>query len=264
LWRSQHDAKEYAVSDGNLTGRVALVTGGSRGIGRSIGTVFGREGANVAFTYHKSEEEAAETLRFITDLGVEGIAIRADAGDPEQSRLSVEQTVERFGCINILVNNAGSYGQGDIALVDMTVEQWDEMIRTDLRSVFLTTHFTLPHMPPDPRGKIINISSELSKKGRHGRVHYCSAKAGINGFTRALQLELGDRYCVNTLAPGPVATDMIFSEGPELTAKIEREIPARRLGAVEEIAEAALLLASDSGDFFLGQWISPNGGAVFV
>ena len=119
-------------------------------------------------------------------------------------------------------------------------------------------------MPTDPVGKIINISSELSRKGRETQAHYCAAKAGINGFTRALQLEVGPGICVNSVAPGPIATDLILADmTPEWIEK-EKDILAERLGTVEEIAEPIVMLASDGGNFFMGQFISPNGGAVFT
>jgi len=175
----------------------------------------------------------------------------------------VQEVHDRYGHINILVNNAGAIGK-DFAVRDMPVEEWDRLIGTDLRGVFLTTKFALPYMPTDPVGKIINIGSELSRKGRQTQAHYCAAKAGINGFTRALQLEVGPGICVNTLAPGPVATDLILADmTPEWIEK-EKEILAGRLGEPEEVAAAAVLLASDEGNFFMGQFVSPNGGAIFT
>jgi 3-oxoacyl-[acyl-carrier protein] reductase len=119
-------------------------------------------------------------------------------------------------------------------------------------------------MPTEPIGKIINISSELARKGRPTQAHYCAAKAGVEGFTRALQLEVGPGICVNSLAPGPIATDLILADMSPEWIKKETEILAGRLGTVEEIAEPAVMLASDDGNFFMGQFISPNGGAVFT
>jgi 3-oxoacyl-[acyl-carrier protein] reductase len=175
----------------------------------------------------------------------------------------VDETVARYTRINILVNNAGAIGD-EVTVRDMPVEEWDRVIGTDLRGVFLATKFALPHIPTEPVGKIINISSELSRKGRATQVHYCAAKAGINGFTRALQLEVGPAICVNAIAPGPIATDLILADmTPEWIEK-EKDILAQRLGMPEEIAEPAVLLASDGGNFFMGQFISPNGGAVFT
>ncbi len=258
------------MASGKLAGRAALITGGSRGIGAAIAKAFAREGAQIAFTYHEGEDQAhdhvdaaSEVVAEIERGGGEALAIAADASSAEDAERAVEETVKRYGRINILVNNAGAIGQ-EVTVRDMAVEEWDRLIGTDLRGVFLATKFTLPHMPTDPVGKIINISSELSRKGRETQAHYCAAKAGINGFTRALQLEVGPGICVNSVAPGPIATDLILADmTPEWIEK-EKDILAQRLGTVEEIAEPIVMLASDGGNFFMGQFISPNGGAVFT
>ncbi len=258
------------MADGRLAGRAALITGGSRGIGAAIAKAFGREGAQVAFTFlreadaARGKEGAAEgVVEEIRGGGADAVAIEADVSSEADSSRAVEETVERYGRINVLVNNAGAIGQ-EFTVRDMPIDEWDRLIATDLRGVFLTTKFALPHMPTDPVGKIINMSSELSRKGRPTQAHYCAAKAGINGFTRALQLEVGPGICVNSIAPGPIATDLILADmSPEWIAK-ETEILAERLGTVEEIAEPLVMLASDEGNFFMGQFISPNGGAVFT
>ena len=202
-------------------------------------------------------------MRVVEAGGGEAFAIQADAADAADARRAVDETVRQLGHINILVNNAGAIGK-EYTVRDMPVEEWDRLIGTDLRGVFLATKFALPHIPTEPVGKIINISSELSKLGRPTQAHYCAAKAGINGFTRALQLEVGPGICVNSVAPGPIATDLILADmTPEWIEK-EAQILAGRLGTVEEIAEPVVMLASDAGNFFMGQFISPNGGAVFT
>ncbi len=251
------------ADNGRLAGRVALITGGSRGIGAAVAKAFAREGAKVAFTFHSREDAAREVVETIERGGGEARAIKADASDEADAKRAVDETVQRFGHINILVNNAGAIG-GEYTVRDMPVEEWDRLIGTDLRGVFLATKFALPHMKTDPVGKIINVSSELSIKGRPTQAHYCAAKGGINGFTRALQWEVGPGICVNSIAPGPIATDLILADmSPEWIEK-EKDILAGRLGTVEEIAEPLVMLASDEGDFFMGQFISPNGGAVFT
>lgn len=248
--------------EGKLNGRVALVTGGSRGIGAAIAIAFAREGAAVAITYRDRTDRARETVERIRGEGVDGLAIQADVASEEDCRRAVEDVVARFGRINVLVNNAGAIG-AEVRVADMAVEEWDKLIGTDLRGVFLTTKFALPHIPSDPVGKIINMGSELALKGRAQYAHYCAAKGGIIGFTYALAHEVAPGICANVLAPGPIETDMILADmAPEWIEK-EKDIPARRLGTVEEMAATALLLASTAGDFFIGQVISPNGGAVF-
>jgi 3-oxoacyl-[acyl-carrier protein] reductase len=209
------------------------------------------------------DDAAREVVSAIEAANGEAIAIQADASRPDDARRAVHETVARFGRINVLVNNAGTIG-AEFSVRDMPVDEWDRLIGTDLRGVFLATKFTLPHMPTDPVGKIINISSELSIKGRPTQAHYCAAKSGINGFTRALQWEVGPGICVNSLAPGPVATDLILADMTPEWAEREKDILAGRLGSVEEVAEPAAMLASDEGNFFLGQFISPNGGAIFT
>jgi 3-oxoacyl-[acyl-carrier protein] reductase len=251
------------MAGGRLVGRTALITGGSRGIGAAIAKAFAREGAQVAFTFHNRRDAADEVVADIERAGGVALAIQADAASADDARRAVEQTVARYKRINILVNNAGAIG-AEHTVRDMPVEEWDRLIGTDLRGVFLATKFALPHIPTDPVGKIINMSSELSRKGRPTQAHYCAAKAGINGFTRALQLEVGPGICVNSVAPGPIATDLILADmTPEWIEK-EKDILAGRLGTVEEIAAPVVMLASDEGNFFMGQFISPNGGAVFT
>lgn len=249
-------------AQGKLAGRVALVTGGSRGIGAGIATAFAREGASVVITYLSREEAAEQVVERIRSNGVDGHAVRADVSRPDECRAAVDEVVERVGRINLLVNNAGTIGE-EVHVADMAVEEWDKLIGTDLRGVFLTTKFALPHMPFDPVGKIINIASELALKGRAGYGHYCAAKGGVIAFTYALAHEVAPGICANVIAPGPIETDMILADmAPEWIEK-EKEIPAGRLGRVDEIAETAVLLASSAGDFFIGQVVSPNGGAVF-
>lgn len=167
-----------------------------------------------------------------------------------------------FGKINILVNNAGTIGK-QISVKDMSVEERDHLISVDLRGVFLSSKYFIPLIATDPVGKIINITSELSRKGRAGYAHYCAAKGGINSFTRSLALELAPDVLVSTIAPGPVETDMIMADREPEWIEKEKDIPLRRLGKVEEIAATAVLLGSDDGNFFYGQIISPNGGAAF-
>lgn len=247
-----------------LEGRVAVVTGGDRGIGKGICLRFAKEGANIVFTYFNSEEKAKATLEEIKALGVKAIAVKVDVRNEEEIIQMRDIVVEEFGRINILVNNAGIY-LAEVPVVDMPVEDWDNTINTDLRGVFLMVkHFGKLIEKEPTRGKIINISSELSLLGRAGGAHYCAAKSAVNGFTKSIALEFAPEILVNSIAPGPVETEMIMAyDDPEWIENEKNQIPLKRFGTVGEIAALAAFLASDEGDFFCGQLISPNGGAVF-
>lgn len=248
-----------------LENRVAVVTGGSRGIGKGIAVAFAKEGANIAFSYHSNEKAAAETVKELESYGVKVIAVKADAGVEADVINFAEIVKKEYGQINILVNNAGTIGL-EVPVTEMEVSEWDRVINTDLRGVFLSCKYFVPLIAKgegNPVGKVINISSELSKKGRACYGHYAASKGAINSFTMCLALELAPEINVNIVAPGPIETDMILADmEPEWIEK-EKDIPLKRLGTVEEMGAAALLLASDDGNFFCGQFVSPNGGAVF-
>ncbi len=248
-----------------LENRVAVITGGSRGIGKGIALAFAKEGANIAFSYNRNKAAAEETVKEIEALGVSALAIQADAGNEDAVKNMANTVADKFGHINILVNNAGTIGL-EVPVAEMETSEWDRVINTDLRGVFLASKYFIPLFEKGdgaPVGKIINISSELSKKGRACYGHYAAAKGAINSFTMCLALELAPDILVNIVAPGPIETDMILADmEPEWVEK-EKDIPLKRLGTVEEIGAAALLIASDDGNFFCGQFVSPNGGAVF-
>lgn len=248
-----------------LENRVAVITGGSRGIGKGIALAFAKEGANIAFSYNRNKAAAEETVKEIEALGVSALAIQADAGNEDAVKNMADIVADKFGHINILVNNAGTIGL-EVPVAEMESSEWDRVINTDLRGVFLASKYFIPLFEKGdgaPVGKIINISSELSKKGRACYGHYAAAKGAINSFTMCLALELAPDILVNIVAPGPIETDMILADmEPEWVEK-EKDIPLKRLGTVEEIGAAALLIASDDGNFFCGQFVSPNGGAVF-
>ncbi|MFQ7472859.1 MAG: SDR family NAD(P)-dependent oxidoreductase [Anaerovoracaceae bacterium] len=248
-----------------LKNRVAVITGGSRGIGKGIALTFAKEGAHIVFSYNRNKEAAENTVKEIESLGVKALAVQANAGNEDDVKKMAEITAKEFGKINILVNNAGTIGL-EVPVSEMETSEWDRVINTDLRGVFLSCKYFIPLIESGgslPVGKIINISSELSKKGRACYGHYAAAKGAINSFTMCLALELAPDILVNIVAPGPVETDMILADmEPEWIEK-EKDIPLKRLGSVEEIGAAALLLASDDGNFFCGQFVSPNGGAVF-
>ena len=246
-----------------LKNRVAVITGGSRGIGRGIGIALAREGAHILFSYVSNKEAADKSAQEILSLGVNCLAVKGDAGKEEDVKRMQKIAKKEFGNINILVNNAGTVGSG-IPLREMPTAEWDRVIEADLKSVFLNSKYFIPLIETEPVGKIINISSELLIKGRANASDYCAAKGGVNSLTRCLALELAPDILVNGIAPGPIETDMLLSHNEPGHLEMEMDIPLKRLGKVEEVAAAAVLLASDEGNFFCGQCLSPNGGSVFI
>jgi 3-oxoacyl-[acyl-carrier protein] reductase len=248
---------------GKLDGRVALVTGASRGIGAAIARALGREGARVAVNYHQSEARANQVVAAIEGSGSRALALRADVADGAAVGAMVERAVAALGPIDVLVNNAGILNA--VPLEQMSDDVWDGMIATNLRSVFLCTRAVLPAMLARGRGKIINVTSQLGQKGMPNHTHYAAAKAGVIGFTRALAREVGPRGIhVNAIAPGPIETDLM---GP-VTDEFRREKSAifalRRLGLPEEVAPTAVFLASDDSSYYAGQTLCPNGGDIMV
>lgn len=247
---------------GKLEGRMALVTGGSRGIGRAIALAFAREGAGVAILDLRGEAAQA-TAAELAAAGAPSFAVAADVGDEESVRAAVAEVQATLGRIDILVNNAGIDTTSRVA--DMPTAMWDDMIRVNLRSVFLCTRAVLPHMVHRGWGRIINISSQLAHKGAAEMAHYVAAKAGVLGFTRSLAYELArSGVTVNAICPGPVDTEL-FRNIPESWRRAKlAELPIGRAATVEEIAPAAVLLASEEGSYYLGSSLNPNGGDVMI
>jgi 3-oxoacyl-[acyl-carrier protein] reductase len=248
---------------GKLDGRVTLVTGASRGIGAAIAAAFGREGAMVAVNYNRSQARAVQVVAAIEAAGGKALAVQADVTDGPAVRALVDRTVAAFGPIDVLVNNAGILNASP--LDQMSEYVWDEMMASNLRSVFLCTRTVLPAMLERGRGKIINVSSQLGQKGMPNHVHYAAAKAGVIGFTRALAREVGPRGVqVNAIAPGPIETELIGPISDEFRREKTAIFALRRFGLPDEVAPTAVFLASADSSYYAGQTLCPNGGDIMV
>ena len=244
----------------SLSGKNALVTGASRGIGRGIAEGLAEAGASIGVNHPPSDyeaEAAAATVDAIKLAGGTAVPISGDVSDESSVRAMVNKFEAEFGTPDVLVNNAGILTKSPLA--EMSVEQWDELLSVNLRSVFLTTRFALPAMQERGSGRIINIASQLGFKGASELVHYSAAKGGIIAFTRALAREVAPELTVNTIAPGPVDTDMTTGMGDEDRRSMDY-IPLARRGQVEDIVPTAVMLAGSGGDYYTGQTLSPDGG----
>ena len=245
-----------------LTGKVAIVTGAARGIGAAIALKLAEQGANIAFTYvsDSSAEKAAALEKEIIGLGVKAKAFQTNAGDFVACETLVNAVLAEFGAIDICVNNAGI--SKDNLLLRMTAEQWDDVMNTNLKSVFNMTKQVIRPMMKAKSGSIINMSSIIGIRGNAGQSSYAASKAGIIGFTKSIALELGSRNIrCNAIAPGFVETDMThyLNEGEAGKAFLDK-IPLGRFGKAEEIANTTLFLASDLSSYITGQVISTCGG----
>ena len=245
----------------NLTGKSAIVTGASRGIGRAIAIDLAARGASVVVNYNSSEAAAQEVVGAIASAGGKAIAMRGDVSKAEDANALIKASVDALGKVDILVNNAGT--TRDTLLMTMKEDDWDVVIDTDLKSVFNCCKAAIRPMIRQRGGRIINITSVVGLAGQAGQANYAAAKAGIVGFTRSLAREVGSRnITVNAIAPGfiPTAlTDVLTSEQKETTIKMT---PLGRFGKPEEIAYAVSFLASDEAAFITGVVLSVDGGLV--
>lgn len=246
-----------------LTGRVVLVTGAASGIGRATALACGRAGARVAINHLGRAEEAGALVAELEAGGARAFAVEADVSLARDVAAMVEAVTSELGPIDALVNNAGVIQ--DRPFLETTEADWDRMLDTDLKSVFLMCKAVLPGMLARQAGVIVNIASDLGILGRAQFAPYCAAKAGVIGLTRSLAREFAPDIRVNAIAPGPVATAMLSPEHMS-PAWIEKEldIPQHRFAAADEIACTALFLLSDLSRFYCGQVLSPNGGSVMA
>ena len=243
--------------------KTALVTGASRGIGKAIATLFAKNGYNVLINYNKSEDEAMKLYNDLKDEGFSVDVYKADVSKKEEVNFMINYCIGKFESIDVLVNNAGISRTN--LFTDISYEEWNEVINTNLNSVFFTTQKSLQYMIPQMSGKIINISSIWGMVGGSYEVHYSTSKAAIIGMTKALAKELGpSNIQVNCIAPGVIQTDMLNNISNDTLDMLRDETPLMRLGTPDDIAQCALYLASENSNFLTGQVISPNGGFVIV
>jgi 3-oxoacyl-[acyl-carrier protein] reductase len=249
----------------SLAGKAALITGGSRGIGAAAVKMFAQAGADVVFSYFKSKDAALQIQQEASKHGTRVEAFKADAGKHADNKSLVDHCIARLGRLDILVANAGVWNLEDLPIEKMSEKQWDDMIRTNLKSIYSVIHFSVPQMIKQKSGKIVTISSTAGQRGESLHTHYGASKGGIISFTKGLATELArHNILVNCVAPGWVATDM---SNPVLETKAGQKmattvIPLRRAGTAEEIAGPILFAASDLANFMTGEVINVNGGAV--
>ncbi|WP_067935043.1 SDR family NAD(P)-dependent oxidoreductase [Alicyclobacillus kakegawensis] len=248
-----------------LIGKRAVITGGGSGIGRAIALRMAAEGADIVVNWLGQSESTIDRLREeIEGQGRRAHFVQGDVSLEQTARTVIETAIEKLGGIDILVNNAGILTQSPIH--EMSVEIWDRMIEVDLRSVFLTTRFAVPHMMKQRYGRIISIASQLGQKGGVDLSHYAAAKAGVIGFTKSIALELG-KYGItaNCVAPGPIETELIRGLDDDWKQAKRNELAIPRFGTVEEVAPTVVFLASDpDGSLYTGQTLGPNCGDVML
>ena len=240
-----------------LSGKIALVTGASRGIGKAIAIELAKQGADVIVNYNRNDKDALEVVSRIKEIGCRSIAVKADVANFDEVGRMFEIVKKEFGRVDILVNNAGIIM--DKTLQNMSLEEWSAVMKINLNGAFNTTRNALPLMSKG--GRIINISSVVALQGNFGQANYAASKAGIIGFTKSLAKELGKHgITVNAIAPGFIESDM-SNKIPFLRKKIvEWIIPLKRIGKPEEVAYAAAFLASEDASYITGQVLSISGG----
>lgn len=241
-----------------LQDKVALITGGSRGIGAGIARRFAEQGATVAFTYRSSAEQAKAIEKELQDLGVEAKAFQSDASSFEEAEQLVKEVLEAFGKIDILINNAGI--TQDTLMLRMKEEQWDKVMEVNLKSVFNLTKHVMRPMMKNRGGSIINMSSIVGVTGNAGQANYAASKAGIIGFTKSIAKEVGSRNIrCNAIAPGFIETDMTDALDEKVKEAYLSNIPMKRLGKANEVADVCVFLGSDMSGYVSGQTISVCG-----
>lgn len=247
------------MAEQELAGRVALVTGASRGIGRATAVLLAQHGAIVAVNYNSSAGPAEEVVQEIVAAGGQATAFAADVADAAAAEKLIAEVVAKFGKLDILVNNAGI--TRDNLLMRMTLDEWDSVFNTNLRSMFVCCKAAMRGMLRQRSGRIINLTSVVGMSGNGGQANYAAAKAGVIGFTKSLAREVASRsITVNAVAPGYIETDIVAGIPDNLKAEMLKTIPLERPGQPQEVADAIAFLASDRAAYITGQVIGVNGG----
>ena len=251
------------MTDLSLKDRVAVVTGGSRGIGRAIALEFAARGAAIVVNYHKSPEAADEVVKQIVDAGGKAAAFHADVSDFKQAESLVKFAIETFGDLHILVNNAGI--TKDTLIMMMSEADWDMVINTNLKSTFNCSKAAVKHMMRKRTGRILNIASVAGQMGNAGQVNYSASKGGQIAFTKSLAREVATRnITVNAIAPGFVDTEILADMSPDTLETMLKMVPLARKAKPEEIAYAAAFLASDQAAYITGQVLGVDGGMAMM
>ncbi|MBT2739097.1 3-oxoacyl-ACP reductase [Neobacillus sp. C211] len=241
-----------------LKDKVAIVTGGSRGIGASIALELAKNGAKVVINYNIRKELADKVVAEINEIGGEAYAVQADVSESNEAAYLVQETINHYGKLDILINNAGI--TRDSTFKKLKEEDWRKVIDVNLNSVYNNTSAALPYLLESDAGRIINISSIIGQAGGFGQTNYAAAKAGLIGYTKSLALELArSKVTVNAICPGFIGTEMVQAIPEKVLAGIVDKVPQKRLGKPEEIARGVVFLCKD-GDYITGQQLNINGG----